>query len=44
MIFGSPFYEWMSHNFFVIASIVGVIAIMGYFVYHYSRRRGRYRQ
>lgn len=44
MITGPPFYEWLSHNFFVIAAVIGVIAAMGYFVYSSSRKRGRYRQ
>ncbi|MDR7318374.1 EYxxD motif small membrane protein [Brevibacillus nitrificans] len=44
MLSGPPLYEWLSHNLFVIAAIVGVIAVMGYFVYASSKRKGRYRQ
>ncbi|MFS0565173.1 EYxxD motif small membrane protein [Brevibacillus invocatus] len=41
---GSTLYEWLSHNLFVIASIIGVIVVMVYFAYTISRRKGRYRQ
>ncbi|MED1794585.1 EYxxD motif small membrane protein [Brevibacillus nitrificans] len=44
MLNGPPLYEWLSHNLFVIAAIVGVIAVMGYFAYASSKRKGRYRQ
>ncbi|MFD2368569.1 EYxxD motif small membrane protein [Brevibacillus sp. GCM10020057] len=44
MLSGPPLYEWLSHNAFVIAAIVGVIAVTGYFAYNSSRRKGRYRQ
>lgn len=44
MLNGPPLYEWLSHNLFVIAAIVGVIVVMGYFVYASSKRKGRYRQ
>jgi len=44
MVTGSPLYEWLSHNLFVIAAVIGVIAVMGYFAYNSSRKRGRYRQ
>lgn len=44
MLSGPPLYEWLSHNVFVIAAIVGVIAVMGYFAYNFSRKKGRYRQ
>ncbi|MDF2683220.1 MAG: hypothetical protein K0R47_4410 [Brevibacillus sp.] len=41
---GTPLYEWLSHNLFVIAAVIGVIAVMGYFAYNISRKKGRYRQ
>jgi hypothetical protein len=44
MLTGSTWYEWLSHNLFVIASIIGVIVVMGYFVYTINRKKGRYRQ
>ncbi|GAB1531959.1 MULTISPECIES: EYxxD motif small membrane protein [Brevibacillus] len=44
MLVGSQMYEWMSHNFFVVATIIGVIGVMGYYFFRTSRKRGRYRQ
>lgn len=44
MVTGSPMYEWLSHNFFVVATIIGVIGVMGYYFFRSSRKRGRYRQ
>ncbi|QRG70862.1 EYxxD motif small membrane protein [Brevibacillus choshinensis] len=41
---GSAMYEWLSHNLFTIVMVVGVIAVMGYFLYNTSRKKGRYRQ
>jgi len=41
MLIGSALYEWMSHNLFVAAAIVGVVAVMLYFAY---KKKGRYRQ
>lgn len=41
---GPPLYEWLSHNFFVIVAIIGVIAVMGYYAYNAGRKKGRYRQ
>jgi hypothetical protein len=44
MIVGSPLYEWFSHNLFVLALAVGVVAAMGYYLYRIGKRKGRYRQ
>lgn len=44
MVVGTPLYEWLSHNLFVIAIIIGVVAVMGYYLYAISKKRGRYRQ
>lgn len=44
MIVGTPLYEWMSHNFFVMAMILGVIGVVGYYAFYSFRRKGRYRQ
>ncbi|QQE74936.1 hypothetical protein KDJ56_03010 [Brevibacillus composti] len=41
---GPPLYEWISHNLFVIAIIIGCVAVMGYFFYNTRRNKGRYRQ
>ncbi|USG66411.1 hypothetical protein NDK47_03645 [Brevibacillus ruminantium] len=43
-VVGSPFYEWFTHNFFVIAIIIGCVAVMGYFFYDTRKNKGRYRQ
>lgn len=42
-VLGPPVYEWVSHNLFVAAVVIGVIAVMGYFLFT-SKKRGRYRQ
>lgn len=44
MFVGTAFYEWMSHNVFVIAMMIAVIAVMIYFAYSVGKKRGRYRQ
>ncbi|MGN7471484.1 EYxxD motif small membrane protein [Brevibacillus sp. SAFN-007a] len=44
MMVGTPLYEWLSHNLFVMAMIVGVIAVAGYYAFYASKRKGRYRQ
>ncbi|MGZ0051944.1 EYxxD motif small membrane protein [Brevibacillus gelatini] len=44
MIVGTPLYEWLSHNLFVAAMIVGAIGVVGYYVFYASKRKGRYRQ
>jgi hypothetical protein len=41
---GPPLYEWFSHNAFVIALIIGSVAVMGYFFYAAGKKKGRYRQ
>jgi O-antigen/teichoic acid export membrane protein len=45
MVVGTPLYEWLSHNLFVIAIIIGVVAVMGYYLYAINtKKKGRYRQ
>ncbi|WP_421617127.1 EYxxD motif small membrane protein [Brevibacillus sp. TJ4] len=44
MLYGPGLYEWLSHNAFVIAMIIAVIAVMIYFAYTANKKRGRYRQ
>lgn len=41
MMTGSPFYEWFSHNFFVLAVIAGAIGVLMYFLAR--RKKGWYR-
>ncbi|WP_176560368.1 EYxxD motif small membrane protein [Brevibacillus dissolubilis] len=38
---GSSFYEWFSHNLFVLALVIGSVWAMVYFVIK-SRKKGRY--
>lgn len=44
MLVGPPLYEWLSHNLFIIAVVIGVVAVMGYYLYQGRKKRGRYRQ
>lgn len=42
-VLGPPAYEWVSHNLFVATLVIGVVAVMGYFLYA-SKKKGRYRE
>lgn len=44
MVIGPPFYEWVSHNLFVLALVVGSAGAMVYFIYYTGKKKGRYRQ
>jgi cbb3-type cytochrome oxidase subunit 1 len=45
MIVGTAWYEWFSHNAFVLALAIGVVGAMAYFIYNsLGKKKGRYRQ
>lgn len=44
MVVGPPIYEWITHNLFVVLAVIGVVAVMGYYLYSNGKRKGRYRQ
>jgi len=45
MVVGTEWYEWFSHNAFVLALAIGAVGAMAYYVYNRAgKKRGRYRQ
>ncbi|MFY0544840.1 EYxxD motif small membrane protein [Brevibacillus sp. H7] len=44
MAYGTPWYEWFSHNAFVLLLAIGTVGAMAYFIYISGKKKGRYRQ